>query len=232
MLEEIRQHQQSHGQRSEGGGQAINLMGALRIPGVIEFSLSLFFAKLVSYTFLYWLPQYIKASTALGAKLAADMSALFDVGGIVGAILAGVISDWSEMPASTCVVMLFLAAPMMYAYQAWGASLLTCMLLLIIVGALVNGPYSLITTAVSAELGTHSSLGSDSKALATVTAIIDGTGSLGAAFGPMLASYVQGFGWDNVFVMLIVSDVLSLALLLRLVKRELHVLRSRPAAVA
>jgi len=30
------------------------------LKGVIEFSFCLFFAKLVSYTFLYWLPQYIK----------------------------------------------------------------------------------------------------------------------------------------------------------------------------
>ena len=46
-------------------------------------------------------------------------------------------------------------------------------------GFLVNGPYALITTAVSADLGTHKSLKGNSKALATVTAIIDGTGSIG-----------------------------------------------------
>ena len=46
-------------------------------------------------------------------------------------------------------------------------------------GYLVNGPYALITTAVSADLGTHKSLQGNSKALATVTAIIDGTGSIG-----------------------------------------------------
>lgn len=51
--------------------------------------------------------------------------------------------------------------------------------LLLVVGALVNGPYALITTAVSAELGTHSSLKGNAKALATVTSIIDGTGSIG-----------------------------------------------------
>ena len=43
-------------------------------------------------------------------------------------------------------------------------------------GALVNGPYALITTAVSADLGTHKSLRGNARALATVTAIIDGTG--------------------------------------------------------
>lgn len=42
---------------------AIGFIGALKIPGVIEYSLSLFFAKLVSYTFLYWLPLYIAASS-------------------------------------------------------------------------------------------------------------------------------------------------------------------------
>lgn len=53
------------------------------------------------------------------------------------------------------------------------------MMLLLVLGLLVTGPYALITTAVSAELGTHHSLEGNSKALATVTAIIDGTGSIG-----------------------------------------------------
>lgn len=38
----------------------IGFMGAVKIPGVIEFSLCLFFSKLVNYTFLFWLPLYIK----------------------------------------------------------------------------------------------------------------------------------------------------------------------------
>lgn len=40
----------------------IGFLGAINIPGVLEYSFSLFFAKLVSYTFLYWLPLYIAAS--------------------------------------------------------------------------------------------------------------------------------------------------------------------------
>jgi hypothetical protein len=36
------------------------------LQGVVEYSLSLFFAKLVSYTFLYWLPLYIKSSSKSG----------------------------------------------------------------------------------------------------------------------------------------------------------------------
>jgi OPA family glycerol-3-phosphate transporter-like MFS transporter 1/2 len=70
----------------------------------------------------------------------------------------------------------------------------------------VNGPYSLITTAVSAELGTHESLRNSEKALATVTSVIDGFGSIGAAVGPLLAGFI---GITNVFYMLITSDVLA-----------------------
>uniref|UniRef100_A0A3B3V059 Uncharacterized protein n=1 Tax=Poecilia latipinna TaxID=48699 RepID=A0A3B3V059_9TELE len=49
----------------------------------------------------------------------------------------------------------------------------------VMVTKLMNGPYALITTAVSADLGTHESLRGNSRALSTVTAIIDGTGSIG-----------------------------------------------------
>lgn len=201
---------------------AIGFMGAVKIPGVVEFSLCLFFSKLVSYTFLYWLPLYIQASTTLGAKLSADISILFDIGGIVGAIAAGLLSDYTGMSATTCTVMLALAAPALLLYQQWGAlSLSFNICLLFLAGILVNGPYALITTSVSAELGQHSSLNGNSKALATVTAIIDGTGSIGAAVGPFIAGLVSGSGWQNVFYMLIASDVIALLLLLRLVSREL-----------
>ncbi|XP_055531986.1 glucose-6-phosphate exchanger SLC37A2 isoform X2 [Wyeomyia smithii] len=201
---------------------AIGFAGALKIPGVIEFSLSLFFSKLVSYTFLYWLPLYIQSSTTLGAELSADLSTLFDIGGIVGAIAAGLISDSTGMSATTCSGMLFLAAPTLLVYQKLGAvSLSFNICLLFLAGVLVNGPYALITTSVSAELGQHSSLNGNSKALATVTAIIDGTGSIGAAVGPLFAGLVSSSGWQNVFYMLIVSDILALLLLLRLVVKEL-----------
>lgn len=39
------------------------LLVILCFQGVIEFSMCLFFAKLVSYTFLYWLPLYINESS-------------------------------------------------------------------------------------------------------------------------------------------------------------------------
>ncbi|XP_075765410.1 glucose-6-phosphate exchanger SLC37A2 isoform X1 [Pelodiscus sinensis] len=201
--------------------EAISFLGALRIPGVVEFSLCLLFAKLVSYTFLYWLPLYIVNVAHFGAKEAGDLSTLFDVGGILGGILAGLISDYTGGRATTCCVMLIVAAPMLFLYNRVGQSgIASSVAMLIVCGALVNGPYALITTAVSADLGTHECLKGNAKALSTVTAIIDGTGSVGAALGPLLAGLISPSGWNNVFYMLITADVLACLFLARVVYKE------------
>ncbi|XP_026313893.1 glucose-6-phosphate exchanger SLC37A2-like, partial [Hyposmocoma kahamanoa] len=208
-------------------GPAVSLSRALAIPGVIEFSLSLFFAKLVSYTFLYWLPMYINTSTHLTPKESSTLSTVFDVGGIAGAILAGLVADCTGCPALVCGVFYIVCAPMLFVYERWGASSYGVNVILLIVnGALVNGPYALITTAVAAELGTHSTLVGNSQALATVTAIIDGTGSIGAAVGPMMAGVVSSTGsWTHVFYLLISCTFFALLLLLRIMKTEVIKLR-------
>ncbi|XP_066476885.1 glucose-6-phosphate exchanger SLC37A1 [Tiliqua scincoides] len=209
--------------RSENGKSAISFSGALRIPGVVEFSLCLLFAKLVSYTFLFWLPLYITNVEHLDAKKAGDLSTLFDVGGIIGGILAGIISDRLKKRASTCGIMLLIAAPTLYVFSAISKmGFEATVVMLLICGALVNGPYALITTAVSADLGTHKSLQGNARALSTVTAIIDGTGSVGAALGPLLAGLLSPSGWNNVFYMLIVADACALLFLLRLIRKELQ----------
>ncbi|XP_053546155.1 glucose-6-phosphate exchanger SLC37A2 [Bombina bombina] len=205
--------------------QAISFLGALRIPGVVEFALCLLFAKLVSYTFLYWLPLYIANVAHFDPKQAGDMSTLFDAGGIIGGILAGLISDYTGGRAITCAVMLILTAPMLFIYNTFGHDQVsTSVAMLIICGMLVNGPYSLITTAVSADLGTHESLHGNSKALSTVSAIIDGCGSIGAALGPLFAGLLSKHGWSYVFYMLIAADICACLLLSRLVYKEIRTL--------
>ncbi|XP_034538899.1 glucose-6-phosphate exchanger SLC37A2-like [Notolabrus celidotus] len=201
--------------------EAISFCGALRIPGVVEFSLCLFFTKLVCYTFLYWLPFYLSHAAHLDAEEAGYMSTLFDAGGIVGGITAGLVSDYTGGRATTCCVMLLTAAPMLFLYnhiQQMSHAATIGMLLLC--GVLVNGPFALITTAVAADLGTHESLRGNSRALSTVAAIIDATGSVGAALGPLLAGVISETGWNNVFYMLITSDLLACLLLSRLVYKE------------
>ncbi|XP_047327059.1 putative glycerol-3-phosphate transporter 4 [Impatiens glandulifera] len=209
-----------------GNKKSIGLVEACLIPGVIPFALCLFFSKLVAYTFLYWLPFYLSQTDIGGeyisVKSAGNLSTLFDVGGIVGGILAGYISDKLKARATTAASFMYAAIPAMLLYRTFGSVSKTVNIILMMVsGLFVNGPYALITTAVSADLGTHSSIKGNTRALATVTAIIDGTGSVGAALGPLLTGYLSTKGWDTVFVMLMLCALVAGLLLSRLVIVEL-----------
>ncbi|XP_061953626.1 putative glycerol-3-phosphate transporter 1 [Populus nigra] len=205
--------------------EAVGFIEAWKIPGVAPFALCLFFAKLVAYTFLYWLPFYI-SQTAIDGKYLSDgtagnLSTLFDVGGVVGGILAGHISDRLDARAITAASFMYCSIPALFFYRSYGhLSLGLNIAFMLLTGMFVNGPYALITTAVSADLGTHSSLKGNSRALATVTAIIDGTGSVGAAIGPLLTGYISAKSWGAVFTMLMAAALVAGLLLTRLVVAE------------
>ncbi|XP_068315649.1 putative glycerol-3-phosphate transporter 1 [Pyrus communis] len=204
---------------------AVGFIEAWKIPGVAPFALCLFFSKLVAYTFLYWLPFYI-TNTAIDGKYlsseaAGNLSTLFDVGGVLGGILAGHISDRLGARAITAASFMYCAIPALFFYRSYGHISITLNIaLMFITGMFVNGPYALITTAVSADLGTHSSLRGNSRALATVTSIIDGTGSVGAAIGPLLTGYISAISWSAVFTMLMGAALIAGLLLTRLVVAE------------
>ncbi|KAG1658428.1 hypothetical protein FOA52_009610 [Chlamydomonas sp. UWO 241] len=216
---------------SDGHGESIHFMDAWRIPGVSAYAFCLFFAKLIAYTFLYWLPYYINNTPIEGRMLtpkeAGDLSVLFDIGGVAGGVLAGHLSDKSGSSAIVATGFTLSCVPCLWLYRTYGhVSFSANILLMMASGFFVNGPYALITTAVSADLGTHESLQGNAKALATVTAIIDGMGSLGAAVGPMMTGYISQLGgFDLVFMMLYCSAIMAGLLLVKLAARELVVLR-------
>ncbi|XP_057968326.1 putative glycerol-3-phosphate transporter 5 [Malania oleifera] len=210
-----------------GPSAAIGFLEAWRLPGVAPFAFCLFFSKLVAYTFLYWLPFYIRHTAVAGVhlshKTSGILSTIFDVGGVFGGILAGYVSDKIEARAVTSIIFFLLSIPCLIFYRVYGSiSMLTNIVLMFLSGLLVNGPYSLITTAVAADLGTQSLIKGNSRALATVSAIIDGTGSVGGALGPLLAGYISTRGWNSVFFMLIVAVFLAGLFLIRVAKTEIQ----------
>lgn len=62
--------------------------------------------------------------------------------------------------------------------------------LLATTGFFIGGPSSMISSAISADLGRQEALRGSQEALATVTGIVDGTGSIGAAAGQVKPSFV------------------------------------------
>ena len=156
----------------ESAGATVSPIQALCIPGVLEFALCFFFAKFVSYTFLFWLPYYLEA-IGLPKARAGNLSTFFDVGGIVGGILCGVISDRLGKRAVVAAVFMGCAIPAMFVYRSvvTGPSVsdTTNGGLMFVAGTFINGVYALITTAVSADLGTSPTLKGNGNALAVST---------------------------------------------------------------
>lgn len=149
---------------------------------------------------------------------------VFDLGGIVGSIVIGVLADCTGLSAIPCMAMLLLTAPVMILFIKFNHVMLSLSIIIqLLLGALTNGPYCLITTSVAVDLGSKVS---NKQGLATVSAIVDSIGSIGSSIGPFVAGLIsQTYGWNAVFYMIIIADILSFVLLFRVGYNEFKKIR-------
>jgi OPA family glycerol-3-phosphate transporter-like MFS transporter 3 len=209
-----------NGNQKQKKKKAINFCRALLIPGVIVYSLSYACVKLVNYSLFFWIPYYLNQRYSWAtASQSSRMSTLYDVGGIFGGAAGGWISDRLDGKRSpVVVVMLVLGIAALFFYEGFGTSPLANGILMSIAGIFVNGPAILESSAISADLGKHPAVKDDTDALATVTGIVDGTGSLGAAIGQTIIALIEKetSSWTWVFYFLMVMLAGSAFFLLKL----------------
>ena len=202
---------------------AISILDAVRIPGVISFSLSYAAVKCVNYTLFFWLPFFLSKQFDLSTEAANGMSNYYDISQVVGGVVAGYISDRMYSRRSPIVVaFLVLAILPLFLLQA-KTSMFGLTVLLLVTGFLVGGPANLISAAISADLGKHESVVGNAQAEATVTGIVDGTGSAGAALGQLLVGILSKHaGWSAVFAMLVTSCAMASVFLIRLFIKDMR----------
>ncbi|RLN90652.1 hypothetical protein BBJ28_00004045 [Nothophytophthora sp. Chile5] len=235
--------------------KGIGFFEAWCIPGVFPYSMSYACLKSVNYALFFWIPFYLTVSLNMENSKAdafsvrvfsqkeADARMLYDVGQILGGFVGGFVSDKMGVRSPVVVTMLLFSCVALYFLD--GASYDVTALLLFVSGFMLGGPANLISTAISADLGTHESIRGNAEALSTVTGIIDGTGSVGAALVQYLVGYlancqyepkgcdpksprcVQVCSWGPVFVLLEVGTVLSCVCLAQLLYHELLLIRGR-----
>ncbi|VDL70411.1 unnamed protein product [Nippostrongylus brasiliensis] len=201
--------------------QPINFWRAWFLPGVFAYSLAYACLKLVNYGFFFWLPFYLHSNFGWSEADADSLSAWYDVGGILAAILAGAASDHFHSRTPIIFVMLICSTFALWAYSASPPSPLINGVLLTITGFFIGGPANMISSSVSADLGRARELRGNAEALSTVAGIVDGTGSFGAALGQLLIPSIQAvFGWGSVFYGFIVMIVCTAACLVPMLYRE------------
>lgn len=196
--------------------KAIGFFQAFMIPGVLAYALAYACLKLVNYAFFFWLPTYLSQGLHWEDRKSDELSNFYDIGGITGGIIAGIITDIMGKRSPIVCFMLLLSMGSLYLYDSvGGSSYINNVAIMVLTGFLIGGPANTISSAISADLGKHKKIQGSADALATVTGIIDGTGSVGAAIGQYLVGLIdKHFGWHYVFYFLIIMTGLSLICIL------------------
>uniref|UniRef100_A0A9L0IJW6 Sugar phosphate exchanger 3 n=1 Tax=Equus asinus TaxID=9793 RepID=A0A9L0IJW6_EQUAS len=211
--------------------KAISFYQACCLPGVILYSLAYACLKLVNYSFFFWLPFYLSNNFGWKEAEADKLSIWYDVGGIIGGTLQGFISDVLQKRAPVLALSLLLAVGSLVGYSRSPNNKSINALLMAVTGFFIGGPSNMISSAISADLGRQELIQGSSEALATVTGIVDGTGSIGAAVGQYLVSLIQdNLGWMWVFYFFILMTSCTILFISPLIVREISSLTQRRQA--
>nr|XP_037847092.1 sugar phosphate exchanger 3 isoform X5 [Chlorocebus sabaeus] len=213
--------------------KAISFYQACCLPGVIPYSLAYACLKLVNYSFFFWLPFYLSNNFGWKEAEADKLSIWYDVGGIVGGTLQGFISDVLQKRAPVLALSLLLAVGSLVGYSRSPNDKAINALLMTVTGFFIGGPSNMISSAISADLGRQELIQGSSEALATVTGIVDGSGSIGAAVGQYLVSLIRDkLGWMWVFYFFILMTSCTIVFISPLIVREIFsLLRRRQAHI-
>uniref|UniRef100_A0A8C5ICU8 Sugar phosphate exchanger 3 n=1 Tax=Junco hyemalis TaxID=40217 RepID=A0A8C5ICU8_JUNHY len=205
--------------------KAIGFFQACCLPGVVLYSLAYACLKLVNYSFFFWLPFYLSSNFGWKEAEADQLSIWYDVGGIIGGTIQGLISDVLQKRAPVLAVSLLFAVGSLFGYSRSPNSKPINAVIMAITGFFIGGPSNMISSAISADLGRQDLVKGSSEALATVTGIVDGTGSIGAAVGQYLVSLIQeNLGWMWVFYFFILMTSSTVLFISPLIVREIRLL--------
>ena len=190
---------------------------AWRIHGVIEYTVVYSCCKFMNYAWIMWLPYYLYTVVQLEYLQIGVLTLLYEAGAMVGAFGGGWISDRVRSRTGTVKIMLCFPAPLAillwYADDSMIVVIGACCFGL---GASVAGVCELMSSCVSADLAVGS------RQIATISGIMDGTGSMAAGVGVFFVGYLQTFSWVYVFGIIVIADIFAILALMLMKLKKIH----------
>jgi sugar phosphate permease len=177
-----------------------------RNPTLWCYGIAYFFIKLIRYSVLFWLPYYLHTARGLSETNAGYLSISFEVGGVVGAISIGFLSDrmihFSRSIIAAAGLIGLALALLVYARIEPSSAVLQFALMALI-GGLLFGPDSLVSASAAQDAGGQ-------MAAARATGFVNGVGSIGALLqGYVTVGLRKSFGWSAVFYVFVGFALLS-----------------------
>jgi MFS transporter, OPA family, glycerol-3-phosphate transporter len=176
--------------------------GPIWILGITYFGI-----KFIRYTFMFLVTTYLATERGFQTDTAGYISTLFALVGILGTFVASYLSDtvFKSRRAPISVIMLIgLAFSLVF---FWKSSIALIPIAMGIVGFMTYGPDFVVSAVAVMDFGSR-------KGASTAAGFVNGIGSFGPAIMTTVVGIVQlHYGWDGVFVVLIILSLACAALM-------------------
>ena len=184
----------------------------LMTPRIWILATAYFSVKLTRYVFYFWGPKYVNESLGSDSYESAMTAAAMPIGGLVGVILTGYISDkmFRSRRAPVAVLSLLATAGVLFLGMNPIHNIWLMGAFFFVVGMFLFGPDSLISATASIDFGTK-------RGAATAVGFVNGIGSIGQIFGGLLPGRITTAGnWAPIFVVMLVGLSFSAMMLMPL----------------
>ena len=147
-----------------------------------------------------------------------------DIGALIGKFSVGIISDATYGKRSPAIVITITGTCLIFyllTYEYLDLDYVTCLICFFFLGIFMSGADSTISMTCAADIGKDKA-DKKTKAVATVTGIMSGTGNVGASVGQFtVGETVDAWGWRNGYLLFVaVLQTFTLLPLMRVVVRE------------
>ena len=141
----------------------------------------------------------------------ANLGALQSFGAMAGSVTLGYLSDLMggrRSPVALGAILVAITITFTMTFKIYDITSGGLYAIMFFLGFCLNGLNNLISSACSADLGKQKALKGNARAIATVTGIIDGTGTMGAAVGQLIVSYTSPtYGWQYGYLLVVAIDI-------------------------
>jgi sugar phosphate permease len=178
----------------------------VRDPVVVIIACGCLFAKITRYAFLFWLPLYMTEQLKYRPAEAGYASGVFELGGFLGALIAGYMSDKvfqsRRFPVTACMFWLLAVMCLLQPILARNGYWLN-VLGISLIGIANYGPDTLLQGAASQDAGSGIGTG-------IVAGFISGVGSIGQLISPYLVALVTThYNWNILFHLFVIIAVVG-----------------------
>ncbi|MFC6336655.1 MFS transporter [Pseudomonas sp. CCM 7891] len=175
---------------------------------ILVLGLAYFMLKPARYAILLWGPVMVyERMPEIGKVASAVVPTAFEIAGLAGPILIGLLSDKvfgaRRFPACVISLLALTVSLALFVPALQTGSVLVVVALLFMMGLTLYGPDSMICGAAAIDFGKGSA--------GTATGFVNGCGSIGAVLGGLLPGY---FDTETVFICFTVSALIATAMMI------------------